>query len=72
MNTGLTDEYLYSLQNEVKSRTEFLSQGKADSFETYRRVCGEIKGLELAERILHDTIKMYLSAEDNYVYLEGP
>ena len=36
------------LEEKVQQLQEFLAQGRAESYEEYKKVCGEIKGLLMA------------------------
>lgn len=36
------------LDEKVQQLQEFLAQGRAESYEDYKKVCGEIKGLLIA------------------------
>jgi hypothetical protein len=63
-NTGLTDEYVHRLKREIEGRSDYIAAGKCLDFSEYKKNVGHIQGLQAAEQLLHDTIKMYMSAED--------
>lgn len=63
-HVGLTEEYLHKMHAEVTSVIDRLSAGHCKTFEEYRERVGYIKGLKEAERILHETIKMYMELQD--------
>lgn len=51
-------EYLIDkLNNEVLSVTSYLAANSASGIEEYRRLCGVIQGLHLAEDIIKDLAK---------------
>lgn len=39
------DVIVKQTDDKISQLKDFLSEGKADSFEEYKRLCGEIKGL---------------------------
>lgn len=66
-NTGLTDEYIHQLKEEIQGRSTYIADGKCVDLAEYKKNVGYIQGLRAAEQLLHETIKMYMSAEDNDV-----
>ena len=47
-----------------QEREAYVAAGRADHIEEYRRVCGEIRGLNLAENIINELVhKMEKSDE---------
>ena len=66
-NTGLTDEYIHKMHEEIAGRSEFIAAGKCADFPDYKKNVGYIQGVKAAEQLLHETIKMYMSAEDDDV-----
>lgn len=60
----LTEEYLHRLHEDEQRLVEFLADGKAKDYAKYKEVVGQIKGIRDSKRQLHDTIKMYMSAEN--------
>jgi len=62
--SALTEEYLHKLDEEQEILTNYLVAGKCKTFDEYRNFVGQIKGIELSRRRLHDTIRMYMSAEN--------
>ena len=57
MSDFLWDRYHRSLQSRIKKHTEYLSSGKADSYERYKEVTGIIAGLKEALAELKDCLK---------------
>lgn len=48
------DVLLQQVDEKILQIREHLSEGKADSFEEYKRLCGEIRGLLLARGYITD------------------
>lgn len=42
------DVLISEIDEKVQQLQEFLAQGRAESYEEYKKVCGEIKGLLMA------------------------
>lgn len=63
-DTGLTSEFLHKLNEDKKRYTSKLQHGHPKTFDEYKRIVGYLEGLEAAERILHDTIKLYMELQD--------
>ena len=42
------DVIVQQIDEKVTQLKDFLSEGRSDSFEEYKKVCGEIKGLLIA------------------------
>lgn len=63
-DTGLTEEYLTRLRAEQKTLTEKLINGHPKDYAEYTKISGRILGMKEAERILHETIKMYMEMQD--------
>ena len=42
------DVLISEITEKVEQLQEFLAQGRAESYEEYKKVCGEIKGLLIA------------------------
>ena len=61
---ALTEEYLHALKKEEDKWNIHLSDGKCKTFDEYQKIVGTIKGIRISKLCLHDTIKMYLSAEN--------
>lgn len=51
------DAILHKLDEEEGSHTTFLADGKASDFAEYKRICGVIRGLRLAQDITLDLQK---------------
>ena len=45
------------IQKMQQEQTAFLAAGRADNIEEYRKVCGVIRGLALAENIINDLVQ---------------
>lgn len=52
-------------QDEINLRVQALIQGSAKDFADYRKLCGEIQGLSIAQREVHDLAKRQLEQEDD-------
>lgn len=42
------DVLISEIDEKIEQLQEFLAQGRAESYEEYKKVCGEIKGLLIA------------------------
>ena len=49
--------YLNKIDTEISDITRKVSEGGTKDFEQYKHYVGQIKGLQTAKRILHETIK---------------
>ena len=60
---------LAHVQKEIeKYRQEqvaFLAASRADSFDEYKKVCGVIRGLSLADSIINDLVQKMESSDDD-------
>ena len=45
------------IQKMQQEQAAFLAAGRADNIEEYRKVCGVIRGLALAENIINDLVQ---------------
>ena len=43
----------------------FLAASRADSFDEYKKVCGVIRGLSLADSIINDLVQKMESSDDD-------
>ena len=41
----------------LQEQTAFLAASRADSFDEYKKVCGVIRGLNLADNIINDLVQ---------------
>ena len=41
----------------IQEQTAFLAASRADSFDEYKKVCGVIRGLNLADSIINDLVQ---------------
>ena len=64
MDTGLTSDYIAALKEESDVYKDKCIKGLYSSIDDYKHDVGIIKGLELAEQILHDTIQHILERQD--------
>ena len=48
------DVIVQQIDEKVTQLKDFLSEGRSDSFEEYKKVCGEIKGLLIARGYILD------------------
>lgn len=45
------------IQKMQQEQAAFLAAGRADNIEEYRKVCGVIRGLALAENVINDLVQ---------------
>lgn len=57
------DVLISELDEKVQQLQEFLAQGRAESYEEYKRMCGEIKGLLTARSSALD-LKQRMESSD--------
>lgn len=60
----IREEFNRAIAKAVVDKTAFLSAGKAESYERYKELAGEIRGLETAAKILLDVIKRHGELDD--------
>ena len=59
----MKDEFraLAHVQKEIdrvrQEQIEFLAAGRADKFDEYQKICGVIRGLNLADSIINDLVQ---------------
>ena len=59
----MKDEFraLAHVQKEIdrtrQEQVEFLAAGRAEKFEEYQKICGVIRGLNLADSIINDLVQ---------------
>lgn len=63
-DTGLTEEYLHQLRKDRDKYAAKLTNGHAKTFDQYKEQVGYLNGLQRAESILHDVLKMYTQMQD--------
>jgi rRNA-processing protein FCF1 len=60
---------LAHVQRELKKLADeniaFLAASRADSFDEYKKVCGVIRGLSLADSIINDLVQKMESSDDD-------
>lgn len=60
---------LAHVQRELKKladeNTAFLAASRADSYDEYKKVCGVIRGLSLADSIINDLVQKMESSDDD-------
>ena len=44
------------IEKMVQEQTAFLAASRADTFDEYKKVCGVIRGLSLADQIINDLV----------------
>ena len=64
MDTGLTSDYIHELHAEAQVYKDKITDGSCTTLEDYKNTSGIIKGLKIAEQILHDTIKHALEKQE--------
>ena len=45
------------IQSMVQEQTAFLAASRADTYDEYKKVCGVIRGLNLADSIINDLVQ---------------
>ena len=45
------------IEKMVQEQTAFLAASRADTFDEYKKVCGVIRGLNLADSIINDLVQ---------------
>ena len=45
------------IQEARVSQTEFLADSRADTYDEYKKICGVIRGLNLADQIINDLVQ---------------
>ncbi len=60
---------LAHVQKELKKladeNTAFLAASRADSYDEYKKVCGVIRGLSLADSIINDLVQKLEKSDDD-------
>lgn len=59
------DNYRAAMREEIAKNERELGEGKADSFEEYKRRVGLISGLRKANDVFNDTLKNYIEDDDD-------
>jgi hypothetical protein len=54
-----------ALNKEIDALKEALARGHADSYETYKGLCGQIRGLSTAIRVVTDLAKQQENDDDD-------
>lgn len=54
-----------SLQQDIETKTAFLRSGKVETFDRYKELVGEIRGLETAGRLFNDALKRAGEVDDD-------
>ena len=57
MSEFFWDQYKRAIKSRIKKHAEYLSTGKADSYERYKEVAGTIAGLKESLLLLNDCLK---------------
>jgi hypothetical protein len=45
------------IQKMVQEQTAFIAASRADTFDEYKKICGVIRGLSLADNIINDLVQ---------------
>jgi hypothetical protein len=61
----LVSEFLAELKVSVEDERAAITRGAAKTFDEYRYMCGVVKGLESAGRLLEDFVKSKPTEERN-------
>ncbi len=65
MSEFITDEYRKKVRLEISKHAEYLTAGKADSFERYKEVVGKITGLKDSLEFYKQCIKNMHGDDDD-------
>ena len=49
----------------AQEQTAFLAASRADSYDEYKKVCGVIRGLSLADSIINDLVQKLEKSDDD-------
>ena len=52
------------LEKLAQEHNEFLASGRADSFDEYKKICGVIRGLSLADQVVNDLVHKLEHSDD--------
>ena len=52
------------IEKMVQEQTAFLAASRADTFDEYKKVCGVIRGLNLADSIINDLVQRMEKSDD--------
>lgn len=61
----LLEDYNRAIAKAVAEKSEFISSGKVESFDRYKELAGEIRGLKLAGSLFKDVIKRHGDIDDD-------
>lgn len=64
MATTVTEILVNQLDEKVQQLQDYVSSGRADTFEEYKRTCGEIKGLLTARGYILDLQQRMEKSDD--------
>lgn len=64
MDTGLTSDYIDMLKEDAKPYKEKILNGNCKCFDEYKHDTGILVGLAMAERSMHDTIKVAMDRQE--------
>ena len=70
MDMGVSSEYIAALKDEREALALALMEGRCSSYDDYRWKAGMVRGLTLAEDILHKTISARLEGIEVEVEVE--
>jgi hypothetical protein len=55
--TKIHEEFSRAIAKAVADKSSFLTAGKAESFERYKELAGEMRGLRVAEELFKNVLK---------------
>ena len=58
------DVMILNIEDQVKAIEEAICSGRPNSFEEYKRLCGEIRGLLIARDIIKETRKKVENSDE--------
>ena len=63
MDSGVTEDYLSEIDNEIQIQSSKLLSGHCATFDEYKHISGIIRGLRVSKEILQDTVAKALAPE---------
>ena len=64
MNDQVLRHALREINKMREEQVAFLAASRADTFDEYKKICGVIRGLSLAENIINDLVQKLEHSDD--------
>lgn len=64
MNDQVLRHVLREIDKMRQEQVAFLAASRADTFDEYKKICGVIRGLSLAENIINDLVQKLEHSDD--------